>query len=68
MVKVIFFDVDGTLISHVQKGVPESTKIALNKLSERGIKKVIATGRHMIELSSLPVNQIRREINTGYAC
>ncbi len=58
MVKVIFFDVDGTLISHVQKGVPESTKIALKKLSERGIKKVIATGRHMAELSLLPVNHI----------
>ncbi len=58
MVKAIFFDVDGTLISHAQKCVPESTKIALNKLSEKGIKRVIATGRHMIELSLLPVSHI----------
>lgn len=58
MVKVIFFDVDGTLISHLQKEVPESTKIALSKLAEKEIKRVVATGRHIIELSVLPVNNI----------
>jgi len=58
MVKVIFFDVDGTLISHVQKNISESTKKALNILYEKGIKRVIATGRHMNELSLLPVSNI----------
>ena len=51
MVKVVFFDVDGTLISHSQNAVPESTRTALNQLSEKGIQRVIATGRHMLELS-----------------
>ena len=59
MVKVIFFDVDGTLISHSQNAVPESTRTALNQLSEKGIQRVIATGRHMLELSLLPVSNIR---------
>lgn len=58
MVKVIFFDIDGTLISHTQKGVPESTRNALNQLAEKGIQRVIATGRHMLELSCLPVHNI----------
>lgn len=54
--KAVFFDVDGTLISHTQNAVPESTGLALKQLSERGIQRVIATGRHMLELSRLPVN------------
>lgn len=58
MVKVVFFDVDGTLISHSQNAVPESTRTALNQLSEKGIQRVIATGRHMLELSLLPVSNI----------
>lgn len=59
MIKAVFFDVDGTLISHTQNAVPESTRNALNQLSEKGIQRVIATGRHMLELSLLPVNNIR---------
>lgn len=58
MVKAVFFDVDGTLISHRQKIVPESTRSALEKLSEKGIKRILATGRHMIELNDLPVRDI----------
>ena len=58
MVKVVFFDVDGTLISNSQNAVPESTRTALNQLSEKGIQRVIATGRHMLELSLLPVSNI----------
>lgn len=57
-VKAVFFDVDGTLISHTQKIVPDSTRLALRKLSELGIKRVISTGRNMEELSFLPGNDI----------
>lgn len=55
MIKAIFFDVDGTLLSHKQKKVPESTREAMFKLRAQGIKTVIATGRHIIELAKLPV-------------
>ena len=58
MTKAIFFDVDGTLISHSQKTVPATARTALEQLSEKGIKRVLATGRHMLELSMLPVKDI----------
>lgn len=47
MIRAIFFDVDGTLLSHTQHIVPASTRCALDKLRKKGIKRVIATGRHM---------------------
>ena len=57
-IKAVFFDVDGTLISHKDGGVPESTKEALRLLKKRGIKVVVATGRHTIELEALPVRDL----------
>lgn len=59
MIKAIFFDVDGTLISHTQNAVPMSTRRSLEKLGKKGIKRIVATGRHMLELSVLPVKDIR---------
>ena len=56
MIKAIFFDVDGTLVSHTKGGIPESAIYALNKLREKGIKLFISTGRHKTELKNLPVN------------
>ena len=58
MVKVIFFDVDGTLVSHTQKAVPESTRAALDALKRSGIRCVMATGRPAQELPNLPVADI----------
>jgi len=58
MIKAVFFDVDGTLVSHSRRNVPEDARLALKKLSETGIQRVLATGRHMIELSALPVHDI----------
>ena len=57
-IKAIFFDVDGTLVSHHQHNVPQSTRDSLHQLSEKGVKIVIATGRHMSELCDMPVNDI----------
>lgn len=45
MVKAIFFDVDGTLVSFNTHEVPASTREALRQLREKGIKVFIATGR-----------------------
>lgn len=58
MIKVIFFDVDGTLLSHKLEDVPKSTRRALRKLRKSGIKLVIATGRHISELLELPVSNM----------
>jgi HAD superfamily hydrolase (TIGR01484 family) len=43
--EIVFFDVDGTILSEVDRSVPESTKLAITRLSEKGIKVVVATGR-----------------------
>lgn len=45
MVKAIFFDIDGTLVSFQTHTVPESTREALRLLRKKGIKVFIATGR-----------------------
>ena len=37
MIKAIFFDIDGTILNG-NKGIPESTLLALAKLKERGIE------------------------------
>ena len=57
-IKAVFFDVDGTLLSHRQGDVPKSTRRALKELRANGVKTVIATGRHMLEYSKLPVSDI----------
>lgn len=54
MIKAIFFDVDGTLLSYKTKIIPESTKRSLKKLKEKGIKIYIATGRHSSEMVNIP--------------
>lgn len=54
-IRAIFFDVDGTLFSHKTKSVPQSTRDALQKLHDKGIRLVICTGRSIEELSKLPV-------------
>ena len=58
MIKAAFFDVDGTLLSYKTRQVRPSAKTAIAKLQERGILCVVATGRHMIQLSKLPVADI----------
>lgn len=45
MIKAIFFDIDGTLVSFQTHQIPQSTFTALQKLKEKGIKLFIATGR-----------------------
>ncbi len=58
MIKAAFFDVDGTLLSHKTHRVPPSTRAALGKLRESGIRCVVATGRNLGELEKLPVKDI----------
>lgn len=58
MVKVIFFDIDGTLVSHVKKEVTPSARAAIKKLREKGIKCVMCTGRHILETEELPIRDV----------
>ena len=48
MVKAIFFDIDGTLVSFKTHTIPQSTRDALAQLREKGIKVFISTGRPKI--------------------
>ena len=47
-IKAVFFDVDGTLISHRKHAVPVSTIRAIARLRKQGILTFVATGRHPI--------------------
>ena len=58
MIKAVFLDMDGTVISHKQGKVLESKKDAICQLRERGIKVFAATGRHILEMEELPVKGI----------
>lgn len=53
MVKAIFFDVDGTLISFETHEMPKTTQRALQLLRDKGIKLFVATGRHRNEYKFL---------------
>jgi len=54
-IKAVFFDVDGTLLSHTTHSVPESTKRAVQDLRKNGIQTVVCTGRDMGAYSRLPM-------------
>ena len=53
MIKAVFFDCDGTLLSHSSGIVPESAKQALDALRAKGIRTILSTGRHVSELAQL---------------
>ena len=44
-IKIIFFDIDGTLIAMDQDTISEKTLEALKRLQEKGVKLCLATGR-----------------------
>lgn len=45
MIKAVFFDIDGTLISFNTHKMPETTRKALEALRKNGVRTFIATGR-----------------------
>lgn len=58
MIKAIFFDIDGTLVSHKINDIPMTTRNCLKKLQEKGIKIFVSTGRHLVEMNDMPTNNI----------
>lgn len=53
MIKAIFFDIDGTLVSFKTHEVPVEAVKAINDLRKKGIKVFIATGRHFSSINNL---------------
>lgn len=53
MIKAVFFDVDGTLVSFKTHTVPESAKLAIAELHRNGVKVFLATGRHILSIPDL---------------
>lgn len=53
MIKAVFFDIDGTLVSFKTHEFPQSTIEALDLLRKKGIKVFIATGRHYTSINNL---------------
>lgn len=53
MIKAIFFDVDGTLLSFSTHQMPKSARLALNKLRDKGVKVFVATGRPPISFKRI---------------
>jgi Cof subfamily protein (haloacid dehalogenase superfamily) len=54
--KIVFFDIDGTLLDHDKK-LPNSTKVAVKQLQANGVFVAIATGR-----SPFMFEPIRKEL------
>jgi len=57
MEKIVFFDIDGTLVSEHNK-IPESTRRGIAQLKKEGILPVIATGRSPLLLHDI-ANQLK---------
>ena len=56
MVKAIFFDIDGTLVSHSISDIPEGVLDACAKMQQNGLRLFLATGRHIKEFENLPLH------------
>lgn len=52
-VRIVFFDIDGTLVSFRTHHIPQSTLDAVAALRRRGIKVYIATGRPLAFIDNL---------------
>lgn len=55
MIKIVFFDIDDTLLSHKTNSIPESALSALYELKKNGVLIGIATGRSMVEVRNLNI-------------
>ncbi len=53
MIKAIFFDIDGTLVSFHTHRMSDSILSALHTLQEKGIKLFVSTGRHPLMLDAV---------------
>ena len=68
MIKAVFFDIDGTLVSFKTHKLPDSTVRVLDLLREKGIKVFIATGRQLQSINNLGTQEFDGYVtlNGGY--
>lgn len=57
MIKAIFFDIDGTLISYKDQKMSRRVKKALDLARKKGVLLFVATGRHRMEIEELGLDQ-----------
>lgn len=57
MIKAIFFDIDGTLLSKKNPRITKDLKETLDKVRNQGILLFVATGRHSSEIQDLKLNE-----------
>ena len=53
MIKALFFDIDGTLVSFQTHKIPQSTIDVINEVKQKGIKVFISTGRPKVIINNL---------------
>lgn len=53
MIKALFFDIDGTLVSFNTHAIPQSTVDAINEAKRKGLKVFISTGRPKAIINNL---------------
>jgi len=53
MIKAIFLDIDGTMVSFETHCVPDNTKNALCEAQKKGVKVFVSTGRHYSDIINL---------------
>lgn len=53
MIKAVFFDIDGTLVSFQTHSIPQSTIDSINKLRLNNIKVILATARFLNQIDNL---------------
>ena len=57
MIKALFFDIDGTLVSFNTHEIPSSTLVAIAEAKAKGIKIFTATGRPKAIINNLTALQ-----------
>ena len=65
MIKALFFDIDGTLVSFKTHQIPVSTVSAIAEAKARGVQIFISTGRPKIIINNLAALE-ERELIDGY--
>lgn len=65
MIKAIFLDIDGTLVSFQTHDIPTSTIEAIASAKQHGVRIFIATGRAMLFINNLEALQ-KQDLIDGY--
>ncbi|MCI6503552.1 MAG: Cof-type HAD-IIB family hydrolase [Prevotella sp.] len=68
MLKAVFFDIDGTLVSFKTHRVPQSTLDAVSRIRRQGVKVFIATGRPLPFINNLAELEYDGIMSVNGAC